>query len=90
MYNCKSRYICRRYNTIRQLFATGVITINYVKSKNNLVDLLIKELNRELVANSSKGMRWILMKHLCAKEMQPMIIEDLKNLVQYDNQTILT
>ena len=57
MYNGKSRHIRRRHNTIRQLLSTGVISLDYVKSKENIVDSLIKGLNRELVEKSSKGMR---------------------------------
>ena len=48
MYNGKSRHICRRHNTIRQLLSTEVIPLDYVKSKNNIVDPLIKGLNKEL------------------------------------------
>ena len=57
MYNGKSRYIRRRHNTIRQVLLTGVISVDYVKSKDNIVDLLTKGLNRELVEKSSKGIR---------------------------------
>ena len=56
MYNGKSRHIRRRHNTIRQLLSTGVISLNYVKSMDNIVDPLTKGLNRELVENSSRGM----------------------------------
>ena len=56
MYNGKSRHICRRHNTIRQLLSTGVICLDYVKSKDNIVDLLTKGLNKELVEKSSRGM----------------------------------
>ncbi|GJX53109.1 retrotransposon protein, putative, ty1-copia subclass [Tanacetum coccineum] len=55
MYNGKSRYICRRHNLIRQLLSTGVISIDYVKSKDNIADPLTKGLSRELVSKSSKG-----------------------------------
>ena len=57
MYNGKSRHIHYRYNSIRQLLSTGVISVDYVKSKDNIADLLTKGLNRELVEKSSKGMR---------------------------------
>ncbi|KAK6160134.1 hypothetical protein DH2020_003515 [Rehmannia glutinosa] len=57
MYNGKSRHIRRRHNTIRQLLSTGVISIDYVKSKDNLADPLTKGLNRELVVKSLRGMR---------------------------------
>ena len=36
MYNDKSRHIRRRHNTIKQKLSTGVITIDYVKSKITL------------------------------------------------------
>ena len=57
MYNDKSRHIRRRHNTIRQLLSTGVISVDYVKSKYNITDPLTKGLNKELVEKSSKGMR---------------------------------
>ena len=40
MYNGKSRHIRRRHNTIRQLLSIGVISIDFVKSKNNIADPL--------------------------------------------------
>ncbi|GJR87328.1 retrovirus-related pol polyprotein from transposon TNT 1-94 [Tanacetum coccineum] len=56
MYNGKSRHIRRRHNSIRQLLSTGVISIDYVKSKDNIADPLTKGLSRELVSKSSKEM----------------------------------
>ena len=56
MYNGKSRHIRRRNNTIRQLLSNVIISLDYVKSKENIVDPLTKGLNRELVETSSKGM----------------------------------
>ena len=56
MYNGKSRHIRRRHNTIRQLISTGVISIDYVRSKDNITDPLTKGLNREIVEKSSRGM----------------------------------
>ena len=56
MYNGKSRQIRHRHKTIRQLLSTRVITLDYVKSKDNIVDPLTKRLNIELVEKSSKGM----------------------------------
>ena len=57
MYNGKSRHIRCRHNTIRQLFLTRVISLDYVKSKDNIADTLTKELDRRLVEKLSKGMR---------------------------------
>ncbi|GKG47472.1 hypothetical protein Tco_0506957, partial [Tanacetum coccineum] len=50
MYNGKSRHILRRrHNSIRQLLSTGVISIDYVASKDNIADPFTKGLSRELV-----------------------------------------
>ncbi|KAL6982051.1 hypothetical protein U1Q18_052698 [Sarracenia purpurea var. burkii] len=56
MYNGKSRHIRRRHNTIRKLLSSGVVTIDYVKSKDNIADPLTKGLTRELVERASMGM----------------------------------
>ena len=56
MYNGKSRHIRWRHNIIRQLISTGVICVDYVKSKDNIADPVTKGLNRELVEKSLRGM----------------------------------
>lgn len=56
MYNGKSRHIRRRHNSIRQLLSNGVVSLDYVKSKDNIADPLTKGLTRELVEKSSRGM----------------------------------
>ena len=56
MYNGKSRHIRHRHNTIRQLLSIGVISLDYVRSKDNIVDPLTKGLNRELVEKSLRRM----------------------------------
>ncbi|KAK4338375.1 hypothetical protein RND71_042862 [Anisodus tanguticus] len=56
MYNGKSRHIRRRHNTVRQLLSSGIITIDYVKSRDNVSDPLTKGLTREVVERSSRGM----------------------------------
>ncbi|KAD2393512.1 hypothetical protein E3N88_40489 [Mikania micrantha] len=56
MYKGKSRHIRRRHNTIRQLLSMGVISIDYVRSKDNIADPFTKGLSRELVHKSSRGM----------------------------------
>ena len=63
MYNgSRSRHIRRRHNIIRQLLLTGVISLDYVKSKDNIVDSLTKGLSRELVEKSLNRMRPIPIK----------------------------
>ena len=56
MYNGKSLHIRGRHNTVRQLISSGIITIDYVKSSDNVSDPLTKGLVREAVERSSKGM----------------------------------
>ena len=46
MYNGKSRHIHQIHNTVRQLISTGVISVDYVKSKDIITDPLTKGLNR--------------------------------------------
>ncbi|PHT61769.1 hypothetical protein T459_34373 [Capsicum annuum] len=56
MYNGKSHHIRRRHNTVRELLSSGIITIDYVKSKDNVSDPLTKGLSREGVERTSKEM----------------------------------
>ena len=49
MYNRKTRPIHWRHNCIRQLISTGVVSVDYIKSKDNLVNQLTKGLNRDFV-----------------------------------------
>ncbi|KAL0322322.1 UNVERIFIED_CONTAM: Retrovirus-related Pol polyprotein from transposon TNT 1-94 [Sesamum calycinum] len=56
MYNGKSRHIRRRHNTIRQLISSGIISIDYINSKDNLADPLTKGLSRYQVYCLLRGM----------------------------------
>ena len=56
LYNGKSRHIRRRHNTIKQLLSSGIISIEYVRSKENIADPFTKGLTKEQVSNSSRGM----------------------------------
>ena len=56
IYNGKSRHIRRRHNTIKQLLSSGVISIQYIKSKENIADPLTKGLSREQIKYTSRGM----------------------------------
>lgn len=49
MYSNKSRYIHHKQNTIKHLISNGVIFIDYVKSKENIVEHHTKDLMRELM-----------------------------------------
>lgn len=56
MYNGKSRHIRRRHNTVRDLLSSGIISIDWVKSKENIADPLTKSLSREQVELTSRRM----------------------------------
>ena len=61
IYYGKSRHICRRHNTVRHLLSHGIISIEYVKSRENIVDPLTKGLAREQVYHLLRRMR---LKHI--------------------------
>ncbi|KAF3615558.1 hypothetical protein FXO37_35448 [Capsicum annuum] len=52
----KSHYIEKKHNTVRELLSNGIITVNYVKSNDNVLNPLIKGLSREGVERISKEM----------------------------------
>ncbi|PHT35663.1 hypothetical protein CQW23_23363 [Capsicum baccatum] len=56
MYNGKSCHIRQRHNTVRELLSSEIITVDYVKSKDNMSDPLTKGLSREGVERISKRM----------------------------------
>ena len=56
LYNGKSRHIRRRHKSIRKLISTGIVTIDYIKSADNLADPFTKGLSRDQVLKSSRGM----------------------------------
>ena len=56
MYKGQSRHIRRRNSSIRELISTGIITIDYIPSKDNFADPLTKGLSREMVDKSLRGM----------------------------------
>ena len=45
MYNGKYRHIRHKHNTIRQLFSSGVVAIDYLRLKDNIMDPFTKGLN---------------------------------------------
>ena len=56
MYNGKSRHLGVRHSMIRELIMNGVVSIEFVRSQQNLADHLTKGLARDLVLKSAKGM----------------------------------
>ncbi|GJV32933.1 hypothetical protein Tco_1393333 [Tanacetum coccineum] len=56
MYNGKSRYLGVRHSMIRELITNRVISIEFVRSQQNLADHLTKGLARDLVIKSAEVM----------------------------------
>ncbi|GJV39665.1 zinc finger, CCHC-type containing protein [Tanacetum coccineum] len=56
MYNGKSRKLGVRHSMIRELIMNEVVSIEFVRSQQNLSNHLTKELARDLVINSAEGM----------------------------------
>ncbi|GKE10648.1 hypothetical protein Tco_1414199 [Tanacetum coccineum] len=56
MYNGKSRHLGVRHNMIRELIINRMVSIEFVRSQQNLVDHLMKDLTTELVIKSVEGM----------------------------------
>nr|GEW44446.1 zinc finger, CCHC-type [Tanacetum cinerariifolium] len=57
MYNRKSRHLGVRHNMIHELIINGVVSIEFVRSQQNLADHLTKGLTRDMVIKSVEGMR---------------------------------
>ncbi|GKG25945.1 hypothetical protein Tco_0399091 [Tanacetum coccineum] len=55
MYNGKSRHLGVRHNMIRELIMNRVVSIEFVRSQQNLADYLTKGLARDLVIKSAEG-----------------------------------
>ncbi|GJR21349.1 zinc finger, CCHC-type containing protein [Tanacetum coccineum] len=56
-YNEKSRHLGVRHSMIHELIMNGVISIEFVRSQQNLADHLTNGLARDLVIKSAEGMR---------------------------------
>ncbi|GJY81465.1 zinc finger, CCHC-type containing protein [Tanacetum coccineum] len=57
MYNGKSRHLGVRHSMIRKLITNRVVSIEFVRSQQNLADHLTKGLAKDLVLKSVEGMR---------------------------------
>ena len=56
VYNGKSRHLGVRHSMIRELIMDGVISVEFVRTHDNLADHLTKGLSRDLVHKSAIGM----------------------------------
>ncbi|GJW45423.1 hypothetical protein Tco_0074222 [Tanacetum coccineum] len=79
MYNGKSRHLGVRHNMIRELITNVVISIEFVRSQQNLADHLTNGLARELVIKSAEGMRLKGLKHMYLHIIPRMCLEPVEN-----------
>ena len=56
-FNEKRRHLRVRHKSIRNLISHDVISLDFVRSKNNIADPLTKGLMPQQVLESSRGMR---------------------------------
>ena len=56
IYNGKSIHIALRHEYVRQLISDGITTVVYVKSSNNLADLLTKRRSKEMIKSTPNTM----------------------------------
>nr|GEW29766.1 zinc finger, CCHC-type [Tanacetum cinerariifolium] len=56
MYNGNSRNLGVRHSMIHELIMNGVVSIEFVRSQQNLADHMTKGLPRDLILNSAEGM----------------------------------
>ena len=63
--NGKSRHIGLRHNYVKELITNGVITIDFVRSNQNLTDPLTKGLTKDIVNKTSReiGLKSIELNH---------------------------
>ena len=54
-YNGKSRPIRRKHNTMRSYLSSGIITVDYIKSNENLAGPFTKALTKDRVWNTLRG-----------------------------------
>ncbi|GKA76775.1 zinc finger, CCHC-type containing protein [Tanacetum coccineum] len=75
MYNGKSKHLGVRHSMIRELITNGVISIEFVRSQQNLADHLTKGLARDLVIKSAEGMGLNGLKHMYLHIIPRMCLE---------------
>jgi hypothetical protein len=49
MYNSKYRYIHHRHNIVKHFLSNGIISIDYVKLKENIMDSLTKSFSEKAI-----------------------------------------
>ncbi|GJW45419.1 hypothetical protein Tco_0074218 [Tanacetum coccineum] len=78
MYNGKSRHLGVKHNMVHELITNVVISIEFVRSQQNLADHLTKGLARDLVIKSAEGMGLKGLKHVYLHIIPKMCLEPIK------------
>ncbi|GJS16661.1 zinc finger, CCHC-type containing protein [Tanacetum coccineum] len=79
MYNGKSRHLGARHSMIRELITNEVISIEFVRSQQNLADHLTKGLARDVVIKSTEGMGLKGLKYMYVHIILRMCLERAEN-----------
>ena len=56
-FNDKNQHIRLRHDIVKQLLKDEIISIDYMKSEMNLIDHLTKPFSRNMILETSRGMR---------------------------------
>ncbi|GJW83589.1 hypothetical protein Tco_0156734 [Tanacetum coccineum] len=75
MYNGKSRHLGVRHIMVHELITNGMVSIEFVRSQQNLADRLTKGLARDLVINSAEGIGLNGLKHMYLHIIPRMCLE---------------
>ncbi|GJY13443.1 zinc finger, CCHC-type containing protein [Tanacetum coccineum] len=78
MYNGKSRHLSVRHNMIHELITNGVVSIEFMRSQQNLADHLMKGLAKDLVIKSVEGMSLNGLKRMYLHIIRRMCLEPTK------------
>ncbi|GJU10806.1 retrovirus-related pol polyprotein from transposon TNT 1-94 [Tanacetum coccineum] len=85
MYNGKSRHLGVRHSMIRELITNRVVSIELVRSQQNLADHLTKGLARDLVIKSAEGMCLNGLKHMYLHIIPRMCLEPAEKEDEINN-----
>ncbi|GJY53876.1 hypothetical protein Tco_0445540 [Tanacetum coccineum] len=74
MYNGKSRHLGVRHSMIRELITNGTVSIEFVRSQQNLAGHLTKGLARDLVIKYSNGLKGSILRTLDSRIFERYLI----------------
>ena len=87
-YNSKSKPIRRKNRTVRSYLSSGIITMDYIKSNDNLTNPFTKALAKDRVYNTSRGMGIKPEIHKPCMRIPNPRTRNPENWVQWEKRTI--